>query len=143
MGMDEEYAQRKHGKEYDMPEFLREQLKETYGVITYQEQCCPYDVGVLTSNGYVRIGDIVTKKKVESVLCVNDKGDVVERSITHYHDNGEKDVYRFVLDNGFVLECTEDHRVMTQNRGWVEAKSLTPEDDIMTTDSMGNYLSPL
>jgi len=39
MGMDMIYANRKKGEPYEMPEFLREQLKETYGVVTYQEQC--------------------------------------------------------------------------------------------------------
>lgn len=38
MGMDMEYAERKHGKAYDMPEFMREALRDTYGVVTYQEQ---------------------------------------------------------------------------------------------------------
>ncbi len=37
MGMDIEYAERKHGKPYDMPEFLRNVMSETYGVMTYQE----------------------------------------------------------------------------------------------------------
>ena len=38
MGMDKEYAERKHGKPYEMPAFLRELWKDTYGVLTYQEQ---------------------------------------------------------------------------------------------------------
>jgi DNA polymerase-3 subunit alpha len=38
MGMDMEYAERKHGKEYEMPQFLKDLMKETYGVLTYQEQ---------------------------------------------------------------------------------------------------------
>jgi len=38
MGMDIEYAERKHGKKYDMPEFLKTLLADTYGVLTYQEQ---------------------------------------------------------------------------------------------------------
>jgi DNA polymerase-3 subunit alpha len=38
MGMDMEYAERKKGKSYDMPGFMREALKDTYGVVTYQEQ---------------------------------------------------------------------------------------------------------
>ncbi len=37
MGMHMTYAKRKHGEPYDMPDFLREQLSETYGVLTYQE----------------------------------------------------------------------------------------------------------
>lgn len=141
MGMHEEYALRKHGQPYDMPEFMREALKDTFGVITYQEQCCPYDVGVLTPDGYIKIGDIVTKQAATKVLCVNNDGDVVEREITHLHDNGEKDVYRFVLDNGLVLECTDDHKILTSNRGWVEARNLTEEDDIVTTDEVAKIVS--
>lgn len=39
MGMDNEYAERKHGKDYNMPEIIKHLLADTYGVITYQEQC--------------------------------------------------------------------------------------------------------
>jgi len=39
MGMDMTYAHRKHGEPYDMPEFLKKLLADTYGVITFQEQC--------------------------------------------------------------------------------------------------------
>jgi len=38
MGMDMEYADRKGGKPYEMPEFMKKLLTETHGVITYQEQ---------------------------------------------------------------------------------------------------------
>jgi intein/homing endonuclease len=35
-----------------------------------------------------------------------------------------------VLENGQVLKLTPDHKVFTQNRGYIEAKDLT-EDDIL------------
>jgi DNA polymerase-3 subunit alpha len=38
MGMHEEYGYRKHGAEYDLPDFLRPILGQTYGILTYQEQ---------------------------------------------------------------------------------------------------------
>lgn len=38
MGMHIEYAKRKHGSSYEMPEILREILADTYGVIVFQEQ---------------------------------------------------------------------------------------------------------
>jgi len=136
MGMDMEYARRKQGQPYDMPEFLKHLLADTYGVITFQEQCCPYGVGVLTKNGYVRIGDIVENGECDSVLCLNNSGDIVERRIEGRHSNGVKEVLRLTMDNGFVLECTEDHPVLTRNRGWVEAQYLTPEDEIVTTEDM-------
>ena len=134
MGMHEAYADRKKGKAYDMPEFMRSALSETYGVVTYQEQCCPYDVEVLTPSGYKKIGDIVSKKIVDSVMCVDEKGEIVEGNVTHFHNNGIKDVYEFVLDNGFSLRCTPEHKVKTINRGWVLAHELTIEDEIVTTE---------
>lgn len=35
------------------------------------------------------------------------------------------------LDNGTHLRLTKDHLVFTKNRGWVEAGSLTLQDDLM------------
>jgi ribonucleoside-diphosphate reductase alpha chain len=32
---------------------------------------------------------------------------------------------------GKVVECTPDHKIFTQNRGWVEAKDLTEEDELL------------
>jgi intein/homing endonuclease len=32
---------------------------------------------------------------------------------------------------GKVVECTPDHKIFTQNRGWVEAKDLTEDDELL------------
>jgi ribonucleoside-diphosphate reductase alpha chain len=43
-----------------------------------------------------------------------------------------KDMIRITDDNtGKVVECTPDHKIFTQNRGWVEAKDLTEEDELL------------
>ena len=34
-------------------------------------------------------------------------------------------------ETGKVVECTPDHKIFTQNRGWVEAKDLTEEDQLL------------
>lgn len=34
-------------------------------------------------------------------------------------------------ETGKVVECTPDHKIYTQNRGWVEAKDLTEEDQLL------------
>lgn len=39
--------------------------------------------------------------------------------------------YNLSFDNGKNLLCTEDHPIYTNTRGWVEAKDLTFEDDIL------------
>lgn len=35
---------------------------------------------------------------------------------------------KLYFDNGSFIECTEDHKFYTKNRGWVEAKNLTDKD---------------
>jgi len=32
------------------------------------------------------------------------------------------------LDNGSTIKLTPDHKVYTENRGWIEAANLTDED---------------
>jgi ribonucleotide reductase alpha subunit len=33
--------------------------------------------------------------------------------------------------NGFKLQCTPEHKILTKNRGWVEAQHLTEEDELV------------
>lgn len=40
--------------------------------------------------------------------------------------------HRIGLENGKVLVVTEDHPFLTKNRGWVEAKYLTPDDNLVS-----------
>jgi ribonucleoside-diphosphate reductase alpha chain len=42
------------------------------------------------------------------------------------------ELLELVLDDGKTLYVTPDHRIYTENRGWVEAQYLTEDDDIMT-----------
>lgn len=41
-------------------------------------------------------------------------------------------IIELTLDNGETLKLTPDHRVFTENRGWVEAAQLTDEDILVT-----------
>jgi intein/homing endonuclease len=71
-----------------------------------------------------------------SVACLSERGNIVYRKIMQAHRNGKKSVCRVKLDNGMELICTEDHRVLTSNRGWIQVQYLLPEDEIITTDDM-------
>jgi ribonucleoside-diphosphate reductase alpha chain len=43
-----------------------------------------------------------------------------------------KEMIRITDDvTGKVIECTPDHKIFTQNRGWVEARDLTEEDQLL------------
>lgn len=41
------------------------------------------------------------------------------------------DIIQLELDDGKILKCTPDHKIYTSNRGYVEAKDLTEDDDIV------------
>ncbi len=47
---------------------------------------------------------------------------------------GYNDVVRLRFTNGMELRCTPGHRIFTTNRGYVEAKDLTPADEVKTLD---------
>jgi group I intron endonuclease len=58
-----------------------------------------------------------------------------------------KDEYLEVeLENGHVLKLTPEHLVFTKNRGWVEAQTLTPADDLLGINlwtERGDYIETL
>jgi len=131
------YAARKHGESYEAPELIRQALKDTYGIMVFQEQCCSGKTMVRTANGVMQLDEIVrraTDGLETSVACLNDSGRVVYRKVVSGSRNGKKETCKMKLDNGMELVCTPDHRVFTKNRGWVQVNHLMPDDDILTED---------
>ena len=51
-------------------------------------------------------------------------------------NNGARDCVELTFDNGKTLVCTPDHKLLTRNRGWVEALELTQDDELL--DTMNN-----
>ena len=47
---------------------------------------------------------------------------------------GFNDIVRLRFDNGMELRCTPGHRLFTANRGFVEAKDLTKDDEVKVLD---------
>ncbi len=47
---------------------------------------------------------------------------------------GFNEIVRLRFDNGMEVRCTPGHGIFTTNRGYVEARDLTPEDDVKTLD---------
>lgn len=133
------FAARKHGELYEAPEFLKEALKKTYGVMVYQEDCCSGSVFVWTNKGSITIEDLVRRvsdgEEIEA-KNLSDDGDIVYRRVVCPRYVGEREVVEITLDNGLSIKCTPEHKLLTQ-RGWVEAELLEPTDDIMTIDELG------
>lgn len=48
-----------------------------------------------------------------------------------FRQSNYTDCYQIEFDDGTILECSSDHKVLT-SKGWVEAKDLNENHDILT-----------
>lgn len=81
------------------------------------------------------IKDIVDKKIKTKVASYNFETKQIEFvDILDYYNQGEKELIEIEYDvNGKTqkLQCTEDHKIYTKNRGWIEAGKLIENDEIV------------
>lgn len=104
-------------------------------------KCLGYDTPILTDSGYIRIGDIVTNKLDVSVYSYDETTKQIElKPVVDYHENlVSRPMLRlkFETDRGIKeIRCTSDHKLLTSNRGWVEAQNLTEQDDVVEFDNL-------
>ena len=97
--------------------------------------CVHGDSVLLTSIGEMRIEDFlkindpsvtVMAKNIES--GINSFTEVLNK----IKSLGIKEWVEVSLENGSSIRLTEDHEVLTSNRGWVEAGKLSADDDIVS-----------
>lgn len=62
-------------------------------------------------------------------------------SNTGFWSNGVKPVFKITLDNGVELKTTENHKILTKDRGWQETKDLDIGEDVKI--SVGRFNNPL
>lgn len=96
------------------------------------DECVNGDTLILTPTGEKKIKDI---KEGELVISYNEKTKSFEPNKVlevHQNHNSSKNakMLRLELEDGKILELTENHPVYTKNRGWVRAGELNEEDDI-------------
>jgi DNA polymerase-3 subunit alpha len=48
---------------------------------------------------------------------------IYSQPIAQWHNNGEKEVFEYTLENGTTIKCTKDHKFMTNN-GMVEIDEI-------------------
>lgn len=75
--------------------------------------------GMMAPIETVRIG--------EQVVDAHGKVQTVENTLAY---DCNEEVVELEFNDGKVIRCTKDHKFLTTNRGWVEAKDLTEEDDV-------------
>ena len=77
---------------------------------------------VSTPNGLRRIEDLRVGDTVSNYFTKNSR---VEK--TFCYDVNEE-IVSLEFEGGKVIECTKDHKFLTENRGWVKAEDLTCDD---------------
>ena len=142
------FCNRKNGKEeYDKDSPMGNLLKDTYSVMLYQEQlmkiskelagfdskqatklmkCLSPNSIVYTNLGPREISKIDNNIKILSVK--NNK--LFYTKIKKIWKSGVQKLYRLSTINGFQVECTYNHKVMT-NYGWKELKDISVKDFVM------------
>lgn len=91
---------------------------------------------IKTEDGIKTIKEIVTNKYSGKVLSFNNKTNTYEykKVINWFSYDAPSDLIEIIYKyrgRNRILKCTENHKVWTTNRGYVEAKDLTINDDIL------------
>lgn len=110
-------------------------LQQTDGVFQFDTdlaKCVRHDSEIDTDCGYVKISNLSPKLHQIKYLA-NDN------TIKYTNDydvvcSGYKETHRIELEDGSVLNLTEDHRVLT-HRGYVRVKDLLIDDEIIESKS--------
>lgn len=77
---------------------------------------------VSTPNGLRRIEDLRVGDTVSNYFTKNSS---VEKTFCYDVD---EEIVSLEFEGGKVIECTKDHKFLTENRGWVKAEDLTCDD---------------
>ena len=110
-----------HTKAYGEPAVIWADSTETA-----YNPCVAPDTLVLTDRGYRRIDRLKQATlQLDPRFGKGPRGDTTERG--GYLTSNERQLYRLQTKEGYWVECTEEHQIMTQ-RGWVPACDLSKGD---------------
>jgi len=91
--------------------------------------CIPSHTIIQSDKGEFTIGDIVDNKLNVNILSYNHKLDCMEyKPIEHYHKHEGKELFEIEFDDGSILECTEEHPVFVEGKGYINAGELQEGD---------------
>ena len=96
--------------------------------------CFTEDTVIKTKEGDYTIRELLdTCRDSFDILSYDEKtNSFVEAKLKNLHKTQENvETISLTFEDGFICECTLDHKFLTENRGWVEAKDLNTEDNII------------
>lgn len=95
-------------------------------LVVDEAHCLPYEAQVPTNLGLLPIGEIVEKRLPVSVKSVDlSTGKVIWMPVTGWFNNPQSAPMVQIVHEQGVLKCTSNHRIWTEEEGYVEAGKLT------------------
>jgi len=104
---------------------VRENVVNLHGQV---KSCFTDDMFVLTNNGEKHPSEI---KSTDSIAFYTNENEIDFNDDWELIFQGTKEVYKITLEDGYELELTEEHEVLTQ-RGYVMVKSLNKNDKLFS-----------
>ena len=104
--------------------------------------CLIGDTKIKTIDGYKTINDIFNtiddvKEDIKIINYDTLNNSIDEDTITQcLLTKKDADVIEILFDDNSVIKLTPNHKVYTTNRGYVEAKNLTEDDEIVSIESI-------
>jgi major membrane immunogen (membrane-anchored lipoprotein) len=103
------------------------------GVSVKVDGCVHPDTILLTEEGEMTIQQIIDANRPINVLTHNldtNEGEY-NLAIDPRANNKGKNWIEIEMENGSIIRLTEDHEVYVNGKGWIEAKNLKEDDDIL------------
>ncbi len=119
-------------------------LKSINPQLVIVDECFPYETMVQTEHGMIPIGKIVEEKiatKVASYDIANHQ--FVLSPIKNYFKIRRNTKMVVVKHRKGVLHCTENHKIWTRNRGYVEAINLRIGDQLQDLSDVQKEFSSI
>lgn len=101
--------------------------------------CVTGDSILYTDQGLWRTDDLYLRNSALNVATDSRLGSPPFTPASEVFASGFKPVFRLTTEEGFELRLTADHRLLTDNRGWVQAQDLTPGDGILIHNRGGAF----
>lgn len=99
----------------------------------YILMCFHPEVMVKTKSGNKKISEIVPNvDEVLSFNTENEQFEYIKPSHIFENDTTETEKIELEFEDGTSVLCTSNHLFLTEERGWIEAKFLNNDDNIIT-----------
>lgn len=78
----------------------------------------------------VKISELAGRDETTLVYSVDDEGEIVIKEATAFQTKENAETITINTDGNMTLEVTPDHKIRTNNRGWVKASNLEQGDSL-------------